>query len=123
MFQLQSTLGDAPLQRSAAAVTAELARVTGHPSLASLYSQHVSALMAAATADHAHWTAAAPGLQLFQTLLRAAGEAAGPVLESALPVLAATVQQEREPALRISMLQVRGSRLEASGPLACSKKR
>lgn len=118
-MQLQATPNDVPLQRSAADVTSALARATGHSSVSSLYSEHLSALLAAATVDHAQWGSASPGWQLLQALLCAAGGAAGPGLERALPVLATVVQQEREAALRISALQVGGGTV-VGGALHCS---
>ncbi|GAQ77627.1 hypothetical protein KFL_000010760 [Klebsormidium nitens] len=123
LLQLQATPNDVPLQHSAAEVTSALARATGHSSVSSLFSEHLSGLLATATADHAQWVSVSPGWQLFQALLHAAGAAAGPGLEQALPVLAGVVQQEREAALRISALQLVDELLEVPALAATWRRR
>ncbi|KAG0598151.1 hypothetical protein M758_12G050400 [Ceratodon purpureus] len=106
LLQLQSVEGDAELQKRSGQVLEDLAKALGMESSRELYVQHIHSMLEIATAGHTGCSPSLPEKRVFQTFMRNANETVGPHLESLMPLFSVCLQDDQDPALRISFLQL-----------------
>ncbi|XP_073391818.1 uncharacterized protein [Physcomitrium patens] len=114
-LQLQSVEGDYQLQQRAGHVLKSFAQVLRMKSVREFYVQHIHSMLDIVTADHKRWSSGSPGNHLFQTFMRNADDTVGPYLKSLMPLFRVCLQNNQDPVLRFSFLQLLNESFEKQG--------
>ncbi|KAL2650888.1 hypothetical protein R1flu_019016 [Riccia fluitans] len=106
LLQLQSVEEDAHVQQRASENVETLRRILGPASVNDLYLNFIKELMPVVTAGYEEWIGASPGRALFQTFMKNSGSTVGPYLPAVVNMFSVCLHHDRDPALRISFLQL-----------------
>ncbi|XP_024382362.1 uncharacterized protein [Physcomitrium patens] len=115
LLRLQSVEGDYQLQQRAGHVLKSFAQVLRMKSVREFYVQHIHSMLDIVTADHKRWSSGSPGNHLFQTFMRNADDTVGPYLKSLMPLFRVCLQNNQDPVLRFSFLQLLNESFEKQG--------
>ena len=105
MYALAAT-GLDELNQEATNVLAHLAQIMKLPSVDALYQRHFASVLGSLIADEGYrtWRSESPGRALFDVLLRGGGASMAEHMFAVLAIFADTLQQEREPEMRMGFL-------------------
>ncbi|KAH7292366.1 hypothetical protein KP509_29G064800 [Ceratopteris richardii] len=106
LVQIQCFGSNLSQKQAVADIEKALADVMGFTSVRSLYESQAELLLGMIIADHETWSTHVHGQALFHAFLQKISNLAGPYLERLLPVLKGCVQPERDPSLRLKLLQI-----------------
>ncbi|KAJ7555166.1 hypothetical protein O6H91_05G024700 [Diphasiastrum complanatum] len=106
LLRLQSVEGDVQLQNNAKKLLETAANEVVGCSIDKFYEKHLRALIDTVIVGHEEWLGDSPGRFVFQALLHNTAPYVGPYIEELLPLFIKCLQPDRDPALRISFLQL-----------------
>ncbi|GBG80246.1 hypothetical protein CBR_g30611 [Chara braunii] len=113
LLQVQAVDDDVAVQKGVNTAISKLAAELDLGSASELYAQHISSLIQMAVEGNLEWTGSSYGKALFVNILKGAGAAVGSHLEALMGVFSSCLRPQRDPSLRISLLQVLDELLES----------
>ncbi|MCO5584528.1 hypothetical protein L7F22_038456 [Adiantum nelumboides] len=106
LLQVQGFGTDSSLKQVVSGLEEVLAHAFGFSCARDLYESQADHLLTLVTAEHETWSTDSYGQALFQVLLQKIASLVGPYLKRLLPVVKGCLDPERDPSLRIKLLQL-----------------